>query len=190
MRTPPVFRIVLWLWFFAAFAAGYSGWLKQRSFSAAAGLAVGLTAALVLAYRRIPTFRAWVEALDLRSLLLLHVTRFLGIYFFFGYRHGGLPYALAVPAGVGDIIVALAAVAIAVFPLAAATQRRAISLWNVVGAMDIVLVGVSAVRIAMRAEGELTALTVLPLCLVPTFLVPLLLGSHLAIFRRLAATPR
>jgi hypothetical protein len=149
------------------------------------GILLALTAALVAAYRYLAAFRAWVDTLDLRGLVLLHVTRFVGFYFLALYRRGELPYAFAVPGGIGDIAVATLALFVVFYPFAPATRLRAITIWNVVGFIDILLVVFSAARIGFSDARELRALTYLPLSLLPTFLVPLIIASHLAIFARL-----
>lgn len=187
MSTSLVVRIVFWIWLLAAVAAGNSPSFQRLPPIVVPGILFGLTALLILAYRAIGAFRSWVDAIDLRALLLLHVTRFVGIYFLVLSQRGQLPPAFALPAGVGDIAVAVLALAVVFFPFATDTTRlRATYLWNVIGFVDLLLVVFSAARIALSGSRELFPLTQLPLSLLPTFLVPLLLASHLAIFARLS----
>jgi len=190
MSTPLVIRAVFWLWLLGAVAVGHFHVLARQPLPATQGLLLALTAALVLAYRRIRPFRAWVDALDVRSLVLLHVTRFVGVYFLILYQRGELPYAFAVPGGIGDIVVATFAVVIVVYPFSDTLRLRAIYVWNVVGLIDILLVVFSAARIGLSGSNELRPLAYLPLSLLPTFLVPLIIASHLAIFSRLAREQR
>ncbi len=185
MQTPLAIRIAFWLWIFAAIAAGQQGWLRRLPMPAVQGILFALIAALVLAYRFAANFRQWVDAIDLRGLVLLHVTRFVGFYFIVLYRRGELPYAFAVPGGLGDIAVAALALLVVFIPFAPATRRRAISIWNVVGLIDILLVIFTAARIGLSGSRELAALTYLPLSLLPTFLVPLIVATHLLVFARL-----
>jgi hypothetical protein len=179
-------RVVFWAWLLAAIAVGQFLVLQRLPFFAVQGILFGLTALLVLSYRIIPPFRTWVDALDLRSLVLFHVTRFVGIYFLVLYRRGELAYAFAVPGGIGDIVVAALAVVVVLLPLSSPNQLRAIYVWNVIGFIDILLVVVAAARIGLSGGFGLRPLTYLPLSLLPTFLVPLIIASHLAIFTRLA----
>jgi hypothetical protein len=178
-------RVIVWLWLFAALAAGYFGLLQKLPAPAIQGVIVALTGALVLAYRAIEPFRRWIQELDVRALVLLHVTRFVGFYLIALYRKGILPYAFAVPAGVGDVAVAILALIVVFYPFSEVTRPRAIYIWNVVGLIDILLVVFSAARLGLAGSPELYALTYLPLSLLPTFLVPLIIASHLAIFARL-----
>lgn len=185
MSTSLVVRIVIWVWLLAAVAVGNSHLLLRLPPIATPAILFGLTALLVLAYRAIPPFRTWVDALDLRALLLLHITRFVGIYFLVLAQRGHLPSAFALPAGYGDIAVALFALVVVFYPFADTTRLRATYLWNVIGFVDLLLVVFSAARIVLSGSRELLPLAQLPLSLLPTFLVPLLLASHLAIFARL-----
>jgi len=190
MRTPFGIRVVFWAWLLGAVAVGHYLVLQRLPFVAAQGMILGLTILLVLSYRLITPFRTWVDSLDLRSLVLLHITRFVGIYFLVLYRRGELPYAFAVPGGIGDIVVAVLAIIVVLLPLTEAKQQRAIYIWNVIGFVDILLVVVAAARIGLAGGLGLRPLTYLPLSLLPTFLVPLIIATHLAIFARLARLNR
>src|SRR5882672_9093208 len=57
-------------------------------------------------------FRSWLMTVDVRWLVALHLTRFVGFYFLYLYGRGELPYAFAVPGGWGDIVVATLAAAL------------------------------------------------------------------------------
>ena len=116
----------------------------------------------------------------------IHVTRFVGIYFLVLYRRGQLPYDFAVPGGIGDIIVATLALVLAVTPLAGATRHRAIRIWNIIGLVDIALVVLTAARLNLADPAPMRAFTYLPLSFLPTFLVPLIIATHVIIFARLA----
>jgi len=186
MPLPLALRIALWSWLLAALAASQSGLLGRLPAPVTPGILLGLTGLLVLAYRLIGAFRAWIDALDLRSLVLFHVTRFVGFYYLVLFNRGDLPYAFAVPGGLGDILVASLALIVVFVPWSNSQRARFTYLWNVIGFIDLLLIVGTAVKYAFSRDSyELTELTRLPLSLQPTFLVPLLLGSHLAIFARL-----
>lgn len=189
MSTSLVVRIVFWLWLGAAFAAGHFRLLQRLPALAGPLIALGLAALVFLAYRRSRAFGAWVDEIDLRGLVLLHVTRFVGFYFLLLYQRGELPARFAVPAGVGDIAVAALALVVALYPFSKATRPRAIHLWNIFGLIDILLVLSSAARLALGGGRGIDLFTQLPLSLLPTFLVPLIVASHLVIFARLPKTP-
>lgn len=178
-------RTVLWMWFIAALLAGRLLWLQQLPMPAVQGILLGLTALVLFAYRAVPTVRAWLDAFDLRVLVLLHCVRFVGFYFLLLYDRGDLPYAFAVPGGLGDIAVAAFALAVALIPWSEAARRHAIYIWNVVGLIDILLVVYTAARLGLTSPNSMRALTYLPLSLLPVFVVPLIIASHLIIFTRL-----
>jgi hypothetical protein len=90
----------------------------------------------------------------------------------------------AKPAGIGDIVIALAAVTLLAMP----TLRASITfvrLWNFFGFIDIIFVVFSALRLGLMDWHSMAALRELPLSLLPTFIVPLIIASHVLIFTRL-----
>ncbi len=186
MPVAVVVRIVFWAWFFAAVFAGQRRLLQRLPAPAAQLILFGLTAVLLFAYFRLKPLRDWIDRIDLRSIVLMHASRLVGIYFLLLYRDGALPYAFAVPGGIGDIVVAVSALLIVFLPLGYERRSRFITIWNVVGFTDIVLVIFTAVRLNLTAPWSVRALTQLPLCLLPTFLVPLIVATHVVIFVRVA----
>lgn len=183
--TPLPVRATVWIWLIAAIFAGKFGWFVRLHYLAITGVMLGLTAALLLAYLKLDGVRRWVDGFDLRALVLLHVTRFVGVYFLILYSRGILPRDFAVPAGWGDVIVAIFAIVVCLLPLAEPTRLRFIGFWNIVGLVDLLLVAATATRLGLQSNGEMRALAVLPLSLLPTFLVPLLLFTHVVILLRL-----
>ena len=185
MPTALVVRLIFWLWLGTAFFAGQQLLLQRLPPFGLPAVVLGLSAVLLLAYFRLATVRAWVDALDLRTLVLLHVTRFVGLYFIVLSRRGLLPYDFAVPGGIGDIIIATLALVVVFAPLADASRARAIRIWNVIGLIDIALVVLTAARLNLANPLQMSAMTSLPLSLLPTFLVPLLIATHIIIYTRL-----
>lgn len=184
MAVSLLIRLFFWLWFGAAVAAGHFLLLQRVPALAVPAVTLALAVLPVLAYFRVGSIRAWVDAIDLRALVLLHATRFVGIYLLVLHQRGELPRALAIPGSLGDIVVAVMALPIALAPLADAARSRAIVIWNAVGFVGLLLVQFSTARIAVAAPAEMRVLTQLPLSLLPTFLFPLLLATHVVIFAR------
>ncbi len=177
-------RLVFWLWFAAAVAVGYFRVLTQFPPLLTPAIVVILTTLLLMAYVRIPAFRDWATGFPLRTLVLLHLSRFVGIWFLVLYERGELPRAFAIPAGFGDIIIATMALPVALAPLEATARLRAITIWNVVGLLDLALISFTATRLLLAEPIAMSAFLRLPMSLVPTLLLPLLVASHLAIFHR------
>jgi hypothetical protein len=178
-------RFFLWIWFFAAVGVGYFLLLQRLPAAGIQTILFGLTTLLLFVYFRVEAIRRVVDALELRALVLLHATRFVGIYFLHLYSIGELPYAFAVPGGYGDIFVATLALVVVFAPMSEARRSRATYLWNVIGLVDILLVVLAGARLGRADPASMHALTYLPLSLLPTFLVPLIIASHIVIFRRL-----
>jgi hypothetical protein len=190
MTPALVARLVFWLWFATAVAAGQQRVLQQLPPLAIPACVFGLSALLLATYFRLAAVRAWVDALDLRAIVALHFTRFVGIYFLVLYQHGELPHDFAVPGGIGDIIVATLALAVVFAPLDASRRLRFLTIWNVIGLVDILLVVATAARLNLANSFSMRALTHLPLSLLPTFLVPLIIASHVVLFVRVARVQR
>lgn len=183
-------RLALWLWFGLAFATSYLGRLRSVPLPAIqlAGLAV---AGLVLLLAARPgLLREWLATLDLRALVLLHVVRVAGFYLLILQQAGDLPIGFALPAGVGGVLVGVMALPVALAPLGEGTRQRAVSIWNMAGAADLILLSVSAARISLEDPTALRALGSLPLSLLPTFILPLLFAVHGIIFLRTRAPTR
>jgi hypothetical protein len=182
-RTPVVVGAV---WLSLAIALAASGRLEALRPPVPQLVLVGLTVALLLALAVSPRLRAWAWSLPVRSVVTLHLLRFVGIYFLLLYRKGQLPYAFAVPGGWGDILVAtLASLLLLSGPPSTPRRRVAYIAWNGLGLVDIVLVVATAARLGLTAPDSMRALLKLPLSLLPTFLVPLIIASHVVLAIRL-----
>ena len=179
------FVVAGFVWLVIAIALGGSGALQYIKPPAPQLIIIGLVIALLAAYAINARFREWLRELDLRALIALHLTRFVGFYFLYLYRKGQLPAGFAVPAGCGDIVIATFALVLLVAWSRVGRQRGALLLWNALGLLDILFVVADAANQALTAPGSMAALLRLPLSLLVTFLVPLIIGSHLLIFARL-----
>jgi hypothetical protein len=179
------FWLIGLLWLAVAIALGFSGLLGYVRPPGPQILIFGLTAGLFGASWLSRSFRDWLSTLDLRAVIALHLTRFVGFYFLWLYGKGELPYRFAVPGGWGDIIVATAAALILVTWKALGGRRWVLFLWNVYGLIDILFVVGTAAAEAMAVPASMAALLRIPLSLLATFLVPLIISSHVLIFARL-----
>jgi hypothetical protein len=178
------------VWFVLALGLGASGQLLSLRPPGPQLILLGLTVAVIVAGARVPRFRAWAWSLDLRSVVALHLTRFVGAYFIVLYRRAELPFAFAVPGGLGDILVAtLAAILIVTGPPDTRGRTVAYGAWNILGLVDILFVIATAARLGLTDPDSMRALLRLPLSLLPTFLVPLIVASHVLIAVRLAQPP-
>jgi hypothetical protein len=189
MSAAILVRLLLWVWFGAAVYASHTLLLVRLPPLTLPALVLLLTVVALMAAFRIASVRAWVAALDLRALVLLHVTRFVGLVFLVLHQRGQLPAAFAVPAGFGDIVIALFALPVALAPLDPAQRQRIAYIWNIVGLIGELLVVATMFRLNATDPAQLRLLTHLPLSLLPTFLIPLLLATHVLLFVRLSRSP-
>jgi hypothetical protein len=171
------------------FAVGLAGWFQNASAQAVAATVWTLTALILLACWKITPVKVWALNIDFRWLVLFHVTRsFAGAYFLMLCQRNQLPCAFARPAGWGDIVVAVLALAV-VGAMQTQFAKTFLLVWNTLGLIDIIFVVVSALRFGLKDWQAMHALRERPLGLLPTFLVPLVIASHVLIFIRLARTP-
>lgn len=139
------------------------------------------------AYRALPRFKAMVLGADLRLITALHAWRTIGFGFILLHLNGLLPGLFAWPAGLGDVAIAIAAPWM-VYRLLRdpdfVTSSRFLW-WNRLGILDFVVAFIagalaSGVIPALTLGGVNTAaVSVMPMALIPGFLVPLLLLTHL-----------
>jgi hypothetical protein len=187
--------LTLLLWFALVTALAAAGFfIATNGGTAAIGAAVVVPViAGLIAFSRSAALKSLVYETPLALLVAVHSARLLGVFFLLLYAAGRLPQTFAQAAGWGDIAVAAAA------PFAAwaihrrVTGWRGLALaWNTLGFADLVLavaLGVgsaagSPVRFIYEAASSGT-MSSLPWLLIPGFMVPLYLLTHLAIFGRL-----
>ncbi len=186
-RTTTVVLAVL-AWLVAATALGATGVLRALGPPAPQVVLLGLTVlAVVLGLAR-PTLRTWLMTVDERLLVGFHLTRFVGVYFLVLYGRGELPFDFAVPGGWGDIAVATLALGLIVGWRATRVSADGgpNSIWNVLGLIDIAFVVATAAQLALTAPDSMQALLRLPLNLLLTWLVPIVIASHVLLGIRFA----
>jgi hypothetical protein len=173
-------------WLLAAILIGASGRLSRLRPPAPQLLLAGVTLALLLAARRWPPLRQFVDTVDVRALTLFHSTRLVGFYFVALHARGQLPWAFAVPGGWGDNVVAITAILLVLFVRPDGPAGRPLYVaWNAVGLLDILGVVLTAARLALADPGSMRALLELPLSLLLTYVVPIVIVTHVLMLVRL-----
>ena len=179
-----VVRAFLRGWLLVALLVGYSGVLARLPVPPPF-LAVSLTILLLVALRTSPTIQSVARQVSARAILAFHVIRLpIGAYFLVLENKGFLPAAFAIPAGWGDIVIGLTAIPMAVWCCPPTTRGRRMLLlaWNVAGLLDILGVLGNGARLFLADPGFAAPFTGLPLSLLPTFVVPLVIVTHVLLF--------
>jgi len=180
---------------------GLLSWLVLATVAAATGtlarlhppgpqlVILALSIAAIVAATSVTPVRAWVDGLSLRTLVGIHVVRFVGAAFLVLSANGLLSPVFAARAGWGDIATAAGAVLLLIAgPPAGAIRRAFYHAWNAFGALDLLVAVGTATMVVFRGDVPgMQPLLRLPYALVPTFFVPVLFASHVVLFRRLSA---
>jgi len=176
------------VWLVAATVVGATGALAALRAEPLI-LGVLLTVVAVVVTSRVPSMRQAVDAIPVRALVGVHAVRFIGIVFLVLAARGELSSQFGQRAGWGDIVVASMAVVLALIgPGSSGARRGALLTWNTLGMLDLLAaVGTAALVIGRGDSPGMELLLRLPLLLVPVFAVPVLLATHVALFRRLSA---
>ncbi len=181
-------------WFLTTLGASLFGLLRAGPSSLPIPVGLALLVPLLLAglaYARLARFRRLLLGIDLRWLIGVQLWRVAGEVFLLSYARNELPASFAIPAGIGDILVGLAAPFVAILAATSTSAARRIVIgWCVVGLADLVVAVTMGVlnapgKLGLLA-GEVTTapLLELPLSLIPTFFVPLSILLHLIVLRR------
>jgi hypothetical protein len=185
----------------AASAALLGGWLVVSGLLAGAGVyrldpgeavpwflvaVAGTLVALLLATRIPLVSRILADPGTAARLALPHTLRVVGVLFLIVMAQGDLPAAFALPAGLGDIAIGVAAPFVA-RRLARGTGRAGAVRFNVLGIFDLIVAGIIGFLLLGLVEvtPSTAPLTVLPLALVPTTAVPLAVALHIVSLHRL-----
>ena len=172
------FLVAMLVWFVLACVAGISGRVATLTPPQPQLVIAALSVVLLVSGWVLPGMRAWLREVNLRGFVAFHVTRFVGIVFLMMSARGEMSAEWALPAGWGDIAVAVGALLIAVLLPKPESRPDIVRLWNLIGLIDIVAVVVTAARIGMREPGAIAPLLRFPMSLVPTFVVPVVFATH------------
>src|SRR5215207_4483988 len=196
----------------AATAAGLGGWLVLSSLLARAGVysqdpgegvpwflvAFAATLTALLLATRIPLVSRILADPGMPARLALpHTLRVVGVLFLIVMAQGHLPAAFALPAGLGDIAIGVAAPFVARRLAHGNDRARAVTgavRFHVLGLLDLIVAVSIAFLLGPFGPFEVmpstAPLRVLPLALIPTVAVPLALALHIVSLRRLRTAAR
>src|SRR5947209_15541875 len=158
-------------------------------------IALGVGAPIVVGFVAFfvsPQVRRIVDSIPPAWLLAVHWPRLVGATFLVLLAEHRLPAVFARPAGWGDILIGVAALPVASAYLAGRSWSRTLAVaFNLLGIADLVvavgtgfLASPSPFRLFF-SQPSTSLMTVLPLVLIPTFLVPFWTLVHAASLRAL-----
>jgi hypothetical protein len=158
----------------------------------AAGIAVPIVVGVVVLLRVPGVLRA-VDRIPLQWLVGVQFYRVFGALFLIAYARDEMPGEFALPAGIGDIAVGLAAVVVAYLVAARGVERSRIAVlaWCAFGIADLVIaVGTGflsspSILQQLALDDPNTAITRYPFVLIPTYLVPISILLHVSVIARL-----
>jgi hypothetical protein len=170
------------VWFLAALSASAMHWIETPLHAPAIRLAIAVLTPLIFFaawYAFSSSFREFCMGLDRGVLTMIHALRVEGFVFLVLCTYHILPGAFARPAGWGDIFIGLTAPFVALY-WSDARHKPAFVIWQILGVTDLVTALALGSTVGMlHPEGiQTTAMTVLPMSLIPTFGVPLFLILH------------
>jgi hypothetical protein len=182
------------LWLLLAFSLSARGFFAGGPSEAVPRIAYSILPLVIgyLAFLTIPSARAVVDEIPLQWMIGLQLYRAVGVVFLVEWALGVLPGEFALPAGIGDVAIGLAAPLVASLVKRDSPNARGVAiLWNVLGIADLVVAVAMGVltspgplhRLALDTPNF--AVTQMPFVVVPTIAVPLSLLLHLICLHRL-----
>lgn len=170
------------VWFLAALFASAAHLFANNANRFGLGVAIAAVAPLIVFsvwFAASEGFRKFTMSLNPRILTSLQVWRIIGFTFVLLEARRVLPALFAWPAGYGDMFIGATAF-FAAWQLAIPQRRNAFVAWQLLGILDLLTaVGLGTTAPLIDPHGvPMAAMTVLPLSLIPAFLVPLFFILH------------
>jgi len=179
---------ILAAWLAATAAMGGAGVFLARPSNAVPAIAGGVAIPIVtgVLLTRIPAVRdALAHPRMLALLTLANIWRVVGIVFITLYLQNLLPAQFALPAGIGDVAIGLAAPFVAYALWKRPTNRRPGIIFHTLGLLDLVMaltLGLTSAPGALQiftTQPNTLPMSVLPEVLVPIFLLPIGVIIHI-----------
>lgn len=177
-------------WFLLVVSFGAAGAFTGPPGKPPLPIAIGVAAPLLIFFAWMwlsQPFREFVLSIDLRLVAGMQAWRFAGLGLLFLYAHDVIPAVFALPAGLGDMAIGVAApwMMLALARQPGFATSAAFTRWNLFGILDLVVaisIAAWSAMFATGATGEISTapMAKLPLLLIPAFLVPLFLMLHAA----------
>ena len=170
---------ILALWLAAVVIGAASGAIGRLYMPLIALIVATIIAVPTLVYALSARFRAFVEGVGHRRIMLFHIWRIPAALLFFWYgAQGELPPAFWILAGTGDFIAGSYAAFLAFRPESAATYLS----FHRFGFADFVVAVGTGLTFTLLQDPRMALIAALPMALIPLFGVGISGASHLMAF--------
>lgn len=170
---------VLAIWLAAVVIAAATGTLAKLYMPLIAAIVAATIALPTLWYFVSSPFRAYVESIGHRRIVLFHTWRIPAALLFFWYgAQGELPPAFWILAGTGDFIAGAYALFLAIRPQNAATYLS----FHRFGFADFVVAVGTGLVFTLLQDPRMALIATLPMALIPLFGVGISGASHIMAF--------
>lgn len=133
----------------------------------------------VTVYAMSKGFRAYIEAVGLRTLTAFHIWRIAAALLFFWYgAHNLLPAIFVQNAGWGDLIAGLLALGVTLLP----ASRNRYLIFHIFGFADFVVAVGTGLALFLLHDPRMAGIETLPMALVPLYGVGISGASHIMAF--------
>jgi hypothetical protein len=167
----------IYIWFAVAVTVSVAELMQYLPFWAIGILIWGQFFSIVIIIALSKKLQEFVRGLNMRWITMFHVWRVVpGIAFLALYWIELLPARFALPAGIGDCLIAIAAPWVA--NRLELANRRVLLAFHILGFLDLAQVLISGLKLAIGGEVRMNLMTHFPLSLLGLFLVPLTLTMH------------
>ena len=174
-----VLLVVLAIWGLAVGFAAEAGFYRAiPTLFLAAIIALGIVVPVIV-YAMSDGFRAYIEAIGLRSITAFHVWRIAAALVFFWYgAHNLLPQAFVRNAGWGDLIAGFFALGVLLLP---ESWNRYLA-FHIFGFADFVVAVGTGLSFFLLNDPRMSAIQTLPMALIPLYGVGISGASHIMAF--------
>jgi hypothetical protein len=178
-RGTRVLLSVLAIWGLAVAVAAETGVYRAVTpLLLAPVIALGIVVPVVV-YAISDGFRAYIEAIGLRSLTAFHVWRIAAALVFFWYgAHNLLPETFVRNAAWGDLVAGLLALGVILLP----ESRNRYLAFHIVGFADFVVAVGTGLTLFLLNDPRMSAIETLPMALIPLYGVGISGASHIMAF--------
>lgn len=135
-------------------------------------------------------FQCVFEYIKLEQLILIHLFRFVGVFFFLAYYYDSIPKEFAYIGGTGDILTATLVIPVVMaLRKGLSLRKKLVWVWNIIGLLDILSVLTTAIiltRLAIEnSDSGVQQFGRFPFSWIPAFAPATIIFLHFLVFKKL-----